>query len=233
MNASRVRSRQLVAISTILLMVALAAAALALHDEGRDVGQELPSSSIRTVDILGDSYTSGTAIGGLGQAGYPQIVARMNGWQVKNLAVGGTGYVTSIYNLPIFGAPIHIGTIAEDRPDLVLVVGGRNDLTVSAEQIGAAALQLYRTLINVSPRSRVVVVGIIWPGPVPPSVSAANGALRDAAKTAGVDFIDPISEGWFQEGASIRMIGSDGVHPTDAGHAYIANLLERDLRKLF
>ena len=37
----------------------------------------------------------------------------------------------------------------------------------------------------------------------------------------GAVFVDPLAEGWFS-GASHRLIGSDGLHPTDAGHRFIA-----------
>ena len=33
-------------------------------------------------------------------------------------------------------------------------------------------------------------------------------------------FVDPIAQGWFV--GRPDLIGDDGVHPTDAGHAYMA-----------
>ena len=33
-------------------------------------------------------------------------------------------------------------------------------------------------------------------------------------------FVDPIAEGWFV--GRPDLIGADGIHPTDAGHAYMA-----------
>jgi lysophospholipase L1-like esterase len=44
--------------------------------------------------------------------------------------------------------------------------------------------------------------------------------LRMQAGFAGATFIDPIAERWFVD--SPALIGADGVHPTDAGHAYLA-----------
>ena len=33
-------------------------------------------------------------------------------------------------------------------------------------------------------------------------------------------FVDPLAEGWFV--GRPDLIGADGVHPNDAGHAYLA-----------
>jgi lysophospholipase L1-like esterase len=35
-------------------------------------------------------------------------------------------------------------------------------------------------------------------------------------------FIDPLAHHWFV-GSSHRFIGPDGLHPTDAGHAWLAS----------
>jgi lysophospholipase L1-like esterase len=44
--------------------------------------------------------------------------------------------------------------------------------------------------------------------------------LNSQADWAGATFIDPIREGWFV--GRPDLIGPDGVHPNDAGHAYMA-----------
>lgn len=40
------------------------------------------------------------------------------------------------------------------------------------------------------------------------------------AQLAGATFVDPIAARWFVSRPDL--IGADGVHPTDAGHAYMA-----------
>jgi lysophospholipase L1-like esterase len=44
--------------------------------------------------------------------------------------------------------------------------------------------------------------------------------LKYQADVVGATFIDPINAGWFV--GRPELIGKDGVHPTDAGHAYMA-----------
>ena len=46
-------------------------------------------------------------------------------------------------------------------------------------------------------------------------------ALKYQAGVAGATFVDPIAAGWFV--GRPDLIGKDGVHPTDAGHAYMAD----------
>ena len=45
--------------------------------------------------------------------------------------------------------------------------------------------------------------------------------LRDQARQVGATFVDPIAERWFFDNP--ELIGADGIHPTDAGHAYMAD----------
>ena len=60
-----------------------------------------------------------------------------------------------------------------------------------------------------------------WPtADPPPAVLTIRDSLRRQALAAGAVFIDPIAEGWFV--GRPDLIGGDGVHPTDAGHAYMA-----------
>ncbi|HEU4674022.1 MAG TPA: hypothetical protein VFS32_14115, partial [Candidatus Limnocylindrales bacterium] len=54
-------------------------------------------------------------------------------------------------------------------------------------------------------------------------------ALRREASSVGAVFIDPIAGGWLA-GSSIRYIGPDGLHPTNAGHRHLAQLVLDGLR---
>jgi lysophospholipase L1-like esterase len=52
-----------------------------------------------------------------------------------------------------------------------------------------------------------------------------------------VSWIDPLAERWFtgdrrrRTGNAARLISRDDNHPNDAGHAHIAKLLARDLKR--
>jgi len=74
---------------------------------------------------------------------------------------------------------------------------------------------------RVAPSARFLVIGPPWPTDNPPAdVLALRDSLRNQAVAVGAVFIDPLVEGWFV--GRPDLIGSDGVHPNDAGHAYLA-----------
>lgn len=106
--------------------------------------------------FLGDSYTAG--IGGSG-ADWPTVVSRELGWSADNLAAGGTGYVTEAGMAGCGRA--HCGAYLEqsesitDRPDIIVVAGGRND---PAKNIGDAASKLFTSLRKEHPSATVIVL---------------------------------------------------------------------------
>lgn len=55
---------------------------------------------------------------------------------------------------------------------------------------------------------------------VPPSIINDNAAIAAAASATGVGYFDAAAAGWFADAPDL--IGADGVHPTDDGHAYLA-----------
>jgi lysophospholipase L1-like esterase len=50
-----------------------------------------------------------------------------------------------------------------------------------------------------------------------------------AAAAAGATFVDPLADRWFV--GHPELIGADHVHPTDAGHAYMAGLIRPAIEK--
>ena len=73
-----------------------------------------------------------------------------------------------------------------------------------------------------APTAALLVIGPPWPtADVPASVTLIRDVLGADARTVGATFVDPIAERWFV--GRPELIGKDGVHPTDAGHAYMAD----------
>lgn len=73
-----------------------------------------------------------------------------------------------------------------------------------------------------APTAKLLVIGPPWVKPIPPAgILQARDILKSQAEAAGATFVDPIAEGWFVD--QPELIGSDGVHPSDAGHVYMAN----------
>ena len=76
----------------------------------------------------------------------------------------------------------------------------------------------------------MLVVGPIWPGAAPPAMDDVRTAVIRAADTDRLPMVDPIGDRWFNDGTT-GLIGSDGVHPNDAGHAYIAQRMVGALQR--
>lgn len=171
------------------------------------------------VTIIGDSYTGGSDMGGNKGANWvARVQLTMDGKaSLANQGIGGTGYATDGNS---FGSRVkpYVGP----NTDLVVFFGSRNDLGSEPGAVGAAARSAYAAVKADAPEAKLLVVGPPWVDrDVPANLYAIRDAIRIEAEAVGAVFVDPITEGWFFNNP--EMIGSDDVHPTDAGHAYIAD----------
>jgi lysophospholipase L1-like esterase len=178
-----------------------------------------PAAKLK-VAFIGDSYTGGSDMGGNGDQNYTRIIAHEMGWEVVNNSAGGTGYVKDNSNARPFEAQ-QLATVVAARPDIVVVVGSRNDIDVPPQEITDAASHLYRSIHDQLPDAKLLVVGPIWPGDAPPAMNSIRTAVLRAAEEENASVVDPIADHWLNDGTP-GLIGSDGVHPNDAGHRYIA-----------
>jgi lysophospholipase L1-like esterase len=181
-------------------------------------------ASLNRIAVVGDSYTTGGELGGLGAKGWTtrawQLLAREGISVAPDVAAeGGAGY----------GTRGNHGSVFEDltadvvKPDDALVVyfGSRNDQGVDPTQLSVLAYGTFQLARRTAPSAKFLVIGPPWPTADPPdAVLRIRDALKYQADVAGATFIDPIAQGWFV--GRPDLIGKDGVHPTDAGHAYMA-----------
>jgi lysophospholipase L1-like esterase len=173
-----------------------------------------------TAAFLGDSYTSGWSGAGLGARGWPRIVGAAQGWKVVNLAVAGTGFINPGWTGQPIGSRVQ-AAIAR-HPDVVVVAGGHNDSRWSVAAVAAAADRVILRLHASLPNARLVILAPIWPTGSPPlRCLQLRDHLRRTAARVGAVFVDPLAENWFGGGRH-AMILADGIHPSDAGHRYIA-----------
>lgn len=180
-------------------------------------------TSVR-IAVIGDSYTTGSSEGGNGSRAWTEqawkLLAR-RGVDIKAdvAAEGGAGY----------GQPGNRGSIFQDltaravhrNDQLVVFFGSRNDQPVDPKQFPEMAAYTFHLAHFTAPDAKVLVIGPPWPTATPPAaVMAIRDSLRSQAAAIGATFVDPIDAGWFV--GRPDLIGHDGVHPTDAGHAYMA-----------
>jgi lysophospholipase L1-like esterase len=180
---------------------------------------------VSRVAIVGDSYTNGTAIGGQGPNAWPtrawRTLAQQGQQVVADVAAEGrAGYGVRGDQGNQFGDL----TVRAVRPDDALVVfyGSRNDQDVDPNVLGGLIFDAFSRARAVAPGARLLVIGPPWPtADVPPAVLRIRDTLSFQSLLAGATFVDPIAARWFVDRPDL--IGRDGVHPTDAGHVYMAD----------
>jgi acyl-CoA thioesterase-1 len=177
--------------------------------------------------FLGDSYTQGT--GGDGVR-WPDLVGDERGWDVANLALGGTGYVATA-DATGCGRP-YCGTYREasaeivGSPRYIFVAGGRNDLGTPAADVLAAADALFAQLRAQYPEAQVFVVNPWFDDDAPPAALGNLAvAIGEAAAKNGVTVLDtdqPLR-------GKKDLISADGVHPNADGYRDLASRVQEAL----
>ncbi len=179
------------------------------------------------VVVVSDSYTTGTNEGGEGPRSWParawQILARDGERIAPDVAAEGrAGYAVHGDH----GSGFEDLTAHAVKPDDALVVffGSRNDQGVDPGLLAERVCSTFDLARRLAPSAKFLVIGPPWPtADVPQAMFQIRDALSAAAGAAGAAFVDPIAERWFVDRPDL--IGADGVHPTDAGHQYMADLI--------
>ena len=194
--------------------------------------------------VLGDSYTEGLLC-------YAQRLADLMGWEVRSSGVGGTGYLNPGPAGRVKFRDRVQNDVIDQNPDIVIVAGGINDGSYPPAAVETEAQALYNTIVTNLPSARLVVIGPWWPRGNPPQfILDTRDAIKAAAASLALDFIDPIlstntqqtNVGWITgtgnvaspagDGNADYYISSDGTHPTDLGHQYLATRVAAALRPL-
>lgn len=191
--------------------------------EAKHYHPTLPPLPVRVVAI-GDSYTGGSDMNSdQGHLWWSVLNRRMN-VRIHIAATGGTGYVKHVAVHP--GEDFGTNT-KQVRPDdqLVIFFGSLNDEQQPAAEVQARAEQDYALAKRLAPQAKLMVIGPQWMNSnVPADERANSAAVHRAAQAAGATWVDPIAEGWFADPTGL--IGSDGTHPNDRGHAHLADEIE-------
>jgi lysophospholipase L1-like esterase len=188
-----------------------------------------------TVAVLGDSVMYGvTETGNDYTATAPcAVMAGYLSWTLANWAVSSTGYLrdntTDDHYRPTFDAQVPPAT-----PDIVLVSGTSNDLPGyggagwTAAEIAAEAALLYADIASALPSARLIVTAPLYQvTSIDMSLYAGwIAAVHPAALAAGATWIDPITDGWIDDGNRATYLAADTVHPKNvAGQTYLGTRL--------
>jgi lysophospholipase L1-like esterase len=172
--------------------------------------------------VYGDGYTAGSALGGEGTRAWPALVSERLTVDLRRFAVSQAGYVSPGITGEAFPQLVSANPVPD--ADVVVVFGSRNDEGSDAAAVEEAAAATLATLRTTSPEAQLVIIGPAWSNASPPRVlDELSEAVERAATAIGAQYIDPLAEGWFAQPTTL--IAPDGISPTDAGHAYLADLI--------
>ncbi|MGY1618382.1 GDSL-type esterase/lipase family protein [Geodermatophilus sp. SYSU D00691] len=170
----------------------------------------------RRLVAIGDSWTAAPD----GGTGWPQLLGqRIEGLAVGTASVGDGGYVETDPSVGRTLGQAVEATALEDA-DVVVLAGSAFDGSGIADRVAVAAREAIAAVAARAPDAVVLVVGPHWPAAdVPAGVRNNRDVIRAAAEAAGVQFVDPLAEGWSVE------TGDDG-RPTDAGWTTVADRMQ-------
>lgn len=183
--------------------------------------------------LLGDSFTEGTGgttvIEGLGV-----LLGDLLRWNVTATGLGGTGYLNAATGGKVKFRDRLTKDVVNYNPDVVIVAGGINDTGFTKSAVQTEARLLFGAIVAALPKARIYALGPFWPNGSPTQAATdVRDALQTAANQIGVTFLDTITSPWITGSGKVGTTtgtgnadlytSSDGTHPTDAGHAYLAH----------
>jgi acyl-CoA thioesterase-1 len=175
--------------------------------------------------MIGDSYAQGVGATS-GSKSFPALLAKRMGWELTNLARGGTGYITTsdVNGCGLEVCPNYrqmIPAIVAAEPTFVVITGGRNDRP--SDDLTRQIQGFYRELRLALPDAQIFATSPMTDeGAAPASFQDLATTIREAAELNGATYLDL---GQPLEGHP-EFIAGDGVHPNDDGHAAIAEAIQ-------
>jgi acyl-CoA thioesterase I len=171
--------------------------------------------------VVGASFSAGVGAGRPDQA-WPQDLARIMHWRLALSADPGAGYVNAGagHRGPFakLAAQLHLARI---DPNTIIIQGGHDDIGRPLPLIRTQVESLIATVRRECPQSRLAVLTVFPRGNPNQATVATDQAIVAAARHAdpAVIVFDPITSHW-----QFPRIG-DHLHPTPAGHEWIAHKL--------
>jgi lysophospholipase L1-like esterase len=176
--------------------------------------------------VVGASFSAGVGAGQPDHA-WPEDLARLMHWRLALSADPGAGYVNpgAGHRGPFGRLAAHLHLSRLD-PSTIIIQGGHDDIGCPLPLIRARVESLITTIRREDPHTRLAVLTVFPRGKPIPAAVATDQAIVAAARRAdpAVLVFDPIASHW-----QFPRIG-DHLHPTPAGHEWIAQHLADGLR---
>jgi lysophospholipase L1-like esterase len=150
------------------------------------------------------------------------MVAREMGWTERNVAEGGTGFVSRYPDKDLLSYEEQLRSVRyPERIDVVVIAGGQNDfdeLRAEPTEVFEAVEDTYALAARRFPDAQIIAVGPSTPWEIGLEVRALDSAVRAAAGEHGATYVSLIDPDVVRE----RYVHADGIHVTDQGYAAIA-----------
>jgi len=176
--------------------------------------------------VVGASFSAGVGAGRPGRA-WPEDLARIEHWRLALSADPGAGYISpgSGHRGPFARLAARLDLTRID-PNTIIIQGGHDDIGRPLPLIRSRVESLISAVHHECPKSRLAVLTVFPRGNPSPATVATDQAIVAAARQAdpAVIVFDPIASHW-----QFPRIG-DQLHPTPAGHEWIAHRLAAGLR---
>lgn len=205
--------------------------------DGDSISPAPTQDNVRAI-ALGDSVTEGMSGQGYSFDNYATRLGPMMGWkQLYVSGVGSTGYVAAPSTKLKFRDRMATD-VYPFNPHVLLIAGGVNDADFTNDVLQAEAEALFNEIATKLPNTIVFVLGPWSPG-------STHTAQRDAIQAAvgqrnNFHFIDNVGEQWQTGTGTVTSPKGDGngdiyvshdrMHPTLAGHIYLADKVASAMR---
>lgn len=195
-----------------------------------------PSVPVSAV-IFGDEIVAGANVG-TGNSPYGLVLATNLGWRVRLFGYPGSGFTVSPKPGRDHDYLTRLQQLRGYKLGVMLIQASAADADASSSEYRRSVTAFLDAATALLPRTQLVLVGLWQPTGSPgPQARRLDRLLHDIAQVRKLPFVDPIQEQWVtgsypSSGNAAKYVSDDGFYPNEAGHAYIAQRLERDLRRV-
>ena len=170
--------------------------------------------------FIGDSYTTGEGASSPAKR-WSTIVADRMGWTERNVAQGGTGYVSRNPTISKRSYGEQLRAAPRGGVQFVVIAGGQNDfgeLGEDPERVFEAVAWAFEVAHRRFPDAEIIAVGPSTPWSIGLEARALDSAVRAAAEKQEATYVSLLDPDVVPD----RFVHPDGVHVTDRGYAAIA-----------
>jgi lysophospholipase L1-like esterase len=171
--------------------------------------------------FVGDSYTVGQRASSPAKR-WSTRVAREMGWVERNVADGGTGFVSRNPGRGLLSYEEQLRSVRRPgRIDIVVIAGGQNDfleLRETPAEVFRAVADTYELAARRFPDAQVIAVGPSTPWEIGLEARALDSAVRAAAERHDATYVSMIDPDVVRD----RHVDADGTHVNDKGYGAIA-----------